>query len=292
MFITEAKQFIGWLNQPAPAIVSFKKRLTVVLYFCLTTIFFFYIYQPFGLSNLQENNFLHIVGLAGSGTLGLAFRFLLLPALFPNWFVKEKWTVKRQLLFALVSFAASGTTSYLYLQLFSFEFFIKYNLLECILFSFSLGIIPLLILLAFVYVKKTKQAISTSIPKTIHDTPVSTLQEEDKVIHITPTSLKEKPLKLCHEEFILAKSDNNYITIYYYQEHKVSNILFRLSMKNLEEQLVSAKHIIRCHRSYMINQNHIEHVNGNSRALQIELKDVDQLIPVSRSFTKENLIGA
>jgi DNA-binding LytR/AlgR family response regulator len=62
--------------------------------------------------------------------------------------------------------------------------------------------------------------------------------------------------------------------------------LIRLSLKQLEIQLENFSQIKRCHRSYLVNTQHISSIDGNARSLTIQLDNVATSIPVSRSFSK------
>jgi DNA-binding LytR/AlgR family response regulator len=52
----------------------------------------------------------------------------------------------------------------------------------------------------------------------------------------------------------------------------------------MEEQLQSTA-VVRCHRSFLINVNAIEHVSGNAQGLRLQLVMVSGVeVPVSRSY--------
>lgn len=70
-----------------------------------------------------------------------------------------------------------------------------------------------------------------------------------------------------------------------YTENQQYNV--RMTMKNLEQQL-NKYHFFRVHRSYLVNLNAVVRLtpwfNG---AYQLELKNVQEKIPVSRNYAKE-----
>ncbi|NNK69400.1 MAG: LytTR family transcriptional regulator [Flavobacteriaceae bacterium] len=43
---------------------------------------------------------------------------------------------------------------------------------------------------------------------------------------------------------------------------------------------------MRCHRSYIINVDHVQHISGNLQGYQLELSGFQDLVPVSRSYTR------
>ena len=87
-------------------------------------------------------------------------------------------------------------------------------------------------------------------------------------------------------EFILADSVGYYVMIYHLDDGVLVYKLIRLSLKQLDKQLEDISQIKRCHRSYLINMQHITSIDGNARSLTIRLDKVATSIPVSRSFSK------
>ena len=87
-------------------------------------------------------------------------------------------------------------------------------------------------------------------------------------------------------QFIYAQSEGNYVTIFYLDDSTLSRKLIRLSLKQLEVQFKNHSQVKRCHRSYLINTEHIITIDGNARSLTIQLDKVPTSIPVSRSFSK------
>ncbi|MEO1383127.1 MAG: LytTR family DNA-binding domain-containing protein, partial [Bacteroidota bacterium] len=90
--------------------------------------------------------------------------------------------------------------------------------------------------------------------------------------------------------FLFATSDNNYSTVFYWEEGTLTRKLLRLSLKNLENQLAEVPAIVRCHRSYIVNKEKIQGFKGNARSLTLKLEGYEERIPVSRNFPKEQLL--
>jgi len=86
------------------------------------------------------------------------------------------------------------------------------------------------------------------------------------------------------KNFVLAKSDGNYCLICYLNENKeFEKKLVRISLSNIESQLVSNK-IIRCHRSFLVNTRFNLSKKGNAQGYKLKLQFIDELIPVSRNY--------
>ncbi len=80
---------------------------------------------------------------------------------------------------------------------------------------------------------------------------------------------------------------DNYIRIFYMENHALRNMLVRGTLKGAEEKLVSYTNFYRCHRSYLVNLNYIRHISGNATGYKLHLEGTDELIPVSRSLNNE-----
>ncbi len=87
---------------------------------------------------------------------------------------------------------------------------------------------------------------------------------DEQILHLSGKN-KNELLKIRVGDFVYAKSEDNYIRIFYLQDDIMSSILFRNTLAKIEEQLSSAPSIFRCHRSYLINSIHIAEIKGNAK---------------------------
>ena len=82
------------------------------------------------------------------------------------------------------------------------------------------------------------------------------------------------------------EAQQNYISIHFVENGELKNKLVRMTFRSLEEQLEGSS-IIRCHRSFFINQEEVVEVEGNAQGLKLTLRDIpERAIPVSKSYTK------
>lgn len=118
---------------------------------------------------------------------------------------------------------------------------------------------------------KRKTPLPQKKPKSTLPEKIVLIAENEKIaLQVTPTSL------------CFAKSEGNYIEVFYLQNHKIQKELIRNSLKSIEEQL-SAYNFFRCHNRFLINVHHIQKVEGNARNLELVLENIEEKIPVSRS---------
>lgn len=88
-------------------------------------------------------------------------------------------------------------------------------------------------------------------------------------------------------DLVYIKGADNYIIVYYKNDDKVSSIMIRYSMKQVEDEL-SPKGIIRCHRSYIVNTMLVKTFTRSSDGFVISLEAPgDVSVPVSKSYAKD-----
>ena len=78
------------------------------------------------------------------------------------------------------------------------------------------------------------------------------------------------------KDILWIKSDGNYIEIF---ENNRKHLL-RSSLKKVFEQN-EVSHLIRCHKSYIVNKNHIRSITGNSKGYKLKLEGTAVTIPAS-----------
>ncbi len=103
---------------------------------------------------------------------------------------------------------------------------------------------------------------------------------------ITLTGTTQDTLTIPAKDFIAAEAEGNYITITYYdKEGSVKLGQLRQTMKQLEVMIADYPNLIRVHRAFIVNINHVKSVEGNSQGYRISIDGYKSGIPVSRSFT-------
>ena len=121
--------------------------------------------------------------------------------------------------------------------------------------------------------------------KTKHSNNASTLNiainnmypETNKV----KNSIKINDFELEIDQFIFAKSEGNYVEIYLNKQHK-NKKLIRITLKNLEALLKTYPTIIKTHRSYLVNCNYLEKIDGNAQGYRLHINKY--FVPVSRNM--------
>lgn len=96
---------------------------------------------------------------------------------------------------------------------------------------------------------------------------------------------KKLRLVIAPEAVLFIKSEDNYVQIHYLDQDRTKKFILRSSMKALEDRL--SKHgLVRCHRSYFINPDHVKIVHRDASGLLVaDLKHGSfDPVPISRKY--------
>ena len=104
----------------------------------------------------------------------------------------------------------------------------------------------------------------------------------------------EMRLSVRRDTILLLESADNYVCVWYSNNGVPKKSLVRNTMKRVAEQLEGSG-IMRCHRSYMVNLDHMSILRREKEGVFIEL-DIDNVpdIPISKSYAhniQEWLVG-
>ena len=108
----------------------------------------------------------------------------------------------------------------------------------------------------------------------------------EKLVHFVSDYQKDT-LSVKVSQILLIRSAGNYIEVFWKQGAGESHQMIRYSLTNAEELLKEYKFIMRCHRSFLVNVNHIDRVEGSSQGYRIYFETIDFTVPVSKSYVNK-----
>ena len=273
-----------WLNSPYPLLQSTKNKWLFALLSGIFVFVFLIVFQPFGAAQSIAYKYFFLAGFGVSVFLGVAITYFILPKLFRKFFRPGKWTIGKEILLQscciLIISAFNSLHNYFWWR----DIVLYQTFFNFFKITISIGIFPIIGLIFFKERTLSKRNIESAQLLSKQLPPAAV--EETITVQIQEESVKESPIVMQLTEFVYAQSEGNYITIYYLNNNTLMHKLIRLSLKQLEIQLENLSQIKRCHRSYLINMQHITSIDGNARSLSIQLANVATSIPVSRSFSK------
>lgn len=109
------------------------------------------------------------------------------------------------------------------------------------------------------------------------------IEEETKKL-ILKNSNDKIIIEILPEHVIYFESNDNYVIIHYRENDQAQKLMERISLKKIESQLKEFSSFLRVHKSFIVNQQFIQKVNGKSQSYRLKLNEVENEIPVSRSF--------
>ena len=85
---------------------------------------------------------------------------------------------------------------------------------------------------------------------------------------------------------ICYEANDNYVLTHYLEEDgTLKRSMERISLRKIEQLLAEEQiQFLRVHKSYLVNPEFVADLKGRSQAYKLQLKDFDQLVPVSRSY--------
>ncbi len=247
------------------------------LVFGLFITYFLWFFEPFNI-NIQDYSLSELI-FFGFISFGVFFTaHTLLPLVKSNVYKESSWTIYSQIIFYIVLFFVIATFNGLYVNFRNNLSFSWANYLEIITQTIAVGIIPITVSVLLSYFIKYKRIAEQS--NFINQRIDHTKTLEDRLYTIQ-SNIKKETFVIDEMTFLFAKSSGNYIEIF------VSNdkpTILRMGLLNLEDQLASNNHMMRCHRSYFVNTKQIIKVTGNAQGLKLWFKDQKINIPVSRKY--------
>ncbi|WP_286860451.1 MULTISPECIES: LytTR family DNA-binding domain-containing protein [Sphingobacterium] len=299
-------RWLGRHQQVIPEIFSLRTSLRYAFLLGGSCYLFLIIFQPFGTYNFEDaGKYILLMGYGGI----FALSYLFASALLAN---RKKWTVKKEFLRMLLVYVAATILNFLYNSCIVSRVSMQWiNLLYMGLYTLSLYVpIGLIYFLTLIKTDRGKPTESVSVPFAQRQvlpirvslpaqrisnlgahTPaaplLASLTDQHAVVsdNSTIVCLANGSQLLCfgRQDFIFAKSMDNYCEVYFYENKIAKKEIIRITLGKLAEQLTDAN-IHRCHRSYLVNFDKILVKEGNAKGFLLRFADRDEYALVSRSM--------
>ena len=285
------------LDEPFPLSAKFSRRLFIAACFGVFVTLFLFVFKPFNLDNLDPNWFAFCAIMYGLMTFSCIIIMVgLLPLIFPNYFLEEKWTVRKEILFTTITVFFIGLVNFVLSHFLVGSPLTLRNILWFQFITTAIGITPIVIFVlsrlnqqlkkysaeAASLQSKIAEMNKVEMKLTIHTTKV----DDNERIVIKGDYQKEK-VDVNVKDLLYVASANNYVKVYYFENNKVVYSILRITMKKMEDALLPYPNFFRCHRAYLINLYRVKEVIGNAQGYKIKLEEVEELIPVSRNLNGE-----
>ncbi|MEO1434330.1 MAG: LytTR family DNA-binding domain-containing protein [Bacteroidota bacterium] len=272
-------RLIKQLNAPFPEPDGPQATLRIALFSGLFVAFFLMLFQPFGLSgNHIPNKYLVLAGFGAITFVILLVDEFLIRPLFPlsgpqltfgKWLIWTSWIILSiaigNFLYVNSLYQFEGTTLALFLQ------FCFYTL--------AIGIFPCFVTGWINQARQTKRNLAEAEQLQLQ---LQVPPEELRRIQIFAQGRKQV-IELDLPQLLYLESQDNYVLVHFLSKDGYQKELIRSTLRFQEEQLAHPE-LIRCHRSFIVNVQQIDQVEGNAQGLRLHLRDHEQQIPVSRKY--------
>ncbi len=285
------KSIFSWLSTPYYFNPSIKFKLKVSFCFGFFVFIFLYIFKPFNINTLVNLILEYTIFLGVSTTFGVFFMLYIPPLFFKNYFDEDKWTVGRNLFVILIGLFLNGSFLWFFSNLFKNSFGIEslkyFNFLS---YTFLVGTIPLLF---FVFineksVREKRKKKANEINTYNKEKLVEKILKKDVTIY---SDNKKEKIVFKVDDLVYISSQGNYASFFIRKNSDLKEMILRVTLTKIDEELQDYTSIIRCHKSYIINVNFITDISGNARGYLLKSDVIPFDIPVSRNFSKQSLKG-
>ena len=264
-------------NRPYPFSDDLKHNTKIIFFTSLGVFVFLFLFEPFDISTLPtKEKYYLMIGLAIVTFLTLSLNLLVIPSLFPNKFSSNGWNIKKEIfwnLWILFTILAG--------------YFLLNNSLGVMKFGFSLviklvltAVIPIsaLIIVNYNKILRSHLKLANELNRKLKDN--RSIQE--KIVYFNSDYQKDS-LAIKVSQLLVIRSANNYIEVFWKEGETVKNQMVRCSMVNADETLKEYKFIFKCHRSFVVNINYIDKIEGNSLGYRLFIENINFPVPVSKN---------
>jgi DNA-binding LytR/AlgR family response regulator len=292
------------LRQPYPQNETPGHGWRLALLFGVFVGAFLTIFQPFDLNTWQtDHKLLKIWGFGGITFVVMVVMMVVVPRLWPRFFVEEGWTVGKQIAYVFVQILLIAVANRLYLVWLvggAYGAGWGYSLVVTGL----VGIFPTTAAVVANYIRQLKryqqQAATLSATLPPHpsaDTSTSSVAvaadgptEPHQAAIVLVAENEKDTFTLPAADLLAIESSDNYCTVFFARKQTLAKELMRSSLSRLETQLSDFQYIdnvksfVRCHRSYVVNLEQVERISGNAQGYKLHLLGGQLIIPVARKY--------
>lgn len=272
---------LKFLNKPYPFNDDLSHNAKIILFISLGILVFLLIFQPIEIDTFSTKEIFYlVVGLAVSTFIVLSINLIVLPSLFPKLFYNNVWNVKKEIIWNLwILLTISASNFLLYSQLFD-VFEITFSDVGKII---LVGFLPVAVLIVINQDRLLRSHLNsaTLLNKKLSENK----QIKERLIHFE-SDYKKDNLSISPDSLITIKSADNYIEIYYKSQDVVKKQVTRSSLKRANETISKFDFILRCHRTFIVNINYVNEIEGNSQGYKLFFENIDFPALVSPKYIK------
>jgi len=275
--ITFADVSLGYMMKPIPPYYITGKNTIIQIVF--TTVFayaFIILYKPFGAGEWYDVSW-WVFSLASGILVIVGMLVVLVSRLFMFWIKRIRtitisyfaFMIAGEIIFMAVLYALLER-GVMKREIRPFATHIYFSVQNTAL----ILLIPYLISVLFFEWQEKKMSLEKLIKQISRKAYFISFKDEKGTLRLT----------LKTNDLIFLEASDNYVVIHYESDGKTKSYLIRNTLKQFEKDLIEFP-LLRCHRSYMVNMNHVKMMKREKGMVQLLTDNIGQhSIPVSKSY--------
>jgi LytTr DNA-binding domain len=245
---------------------------------------FLLLFNPFDFDEIEiKNQVYYFFGFAVFTLITLTIDLLLVPKLFNQKFLEEKWKMQHEILWNIMILLSLAGAYYGFVcvtKIMPINYTGIVNLL-------LLATLPVLILITINQDVALKKYFRGLLETNKISEDISVLQEDKIKMFSFWSENKKEELEINIYDLLYIQSTGNYIHVFWMEKGKLKQLLIRATMDRTQKDLKKIKFIFRVYRSLLVNIRKIEKIGGNSRnGYKVRISGTDELLPISRGNIK------
>lgn len=266
----------------------------MALLFGLFVCLFLGVFMPFGLPAGALDRWLIASCYGAITSIVMVLLNGIAPLLIKGWFTAERWTVGREMVWVLCTVGAISGANLLFSKLVGFVPITWGWALQFLGYTLAVAIFPvtLLVLLNERRLSKRYGEGSEHVNSAMASASVGTDQGQKSETAVAsgsitiPSENGKEDISVAAGDLLFIRSAANYLEVYTRQGKKPGRSVIRGSLKAAELALADRSHLLRCHKSHLVNLDRVQRVSGNAQGYKLHLMDGVDPVPVSRSLNK------
>lgn len=288
LFVHLFQKFSHILKQPHPGYQNLPGYFKMVAAISVVVFLILSILQPFniGQRNINGNAYITAIVYAGGAalTMGIGAIWLLL---FPGWFNNKNWTLGKDFIVFSYQLISIGFTIWAINNYRNLEDERGYG--RAVFLVFTIGILPYALITFIKHNRYLKQSLKEaeqmnlqlkSLQNAHHaEAGVSSVTDHPAYLILTKSSVK-----IPVSEFLFAESKGNNLYINHTHQNRPKTEIMRCTINEFSENNLLYPSLLRCHRSYIINMDKVQKIQGNASGYQLVLSTDLPIVTVARSY--------
>jgi hypothetical protein len=123
------------------------------------------------------------------------------------------------------------------------------------------------------------------------ETPVESAKQEEKssvkadaVLTLHGNTKTDTSLSVNIGQLYYVESDANYLQVALLEDGQLEKKSIRMTLKQFEEATQDFPKLIRCHRAFIVNMNHVTYFEGSASKGELHFDLIADVVPVSRTY--------